>query len=234
MFTMVIPKISTILTESGQDIPIYTKIVLGISNFLVANGFIMLAVVIVVGFLVVRYIRTPSGTIVFDQFKLSIPYMSNLFRKLYWARLSDNMNTMLMSGIPMIRSLELTSSVINNSIYKKIIADAVDSVKAGKTVSEALSGNGEIPGIMIQMMRVGEESGEQGKNEREILMTLSPRVTAKEIMQLLSHNAQWKISGNTLRIPESILHSKAKGDGYLAELTKEVALLQKAKKKESA
>jgi type IV pilus assembly protein PilC len=74
-----------------------------------------------------------------------------------------------MSGIPMIRSLELTSSVINNSIYKKIISDAVDSVKAGKTVSEALSGNGEIPGIMIQMMRVGEESGELGA----ILKTLA-------------------------------------------------------------
>lgn len=177
MFTMVIPKISTILTESGQDIPIYTKIVLGISNFLVSNGFIMLAIVMVVGFLVVRYIRTPSGTIVFDQFKLSIPYLSNLFRKLYWARLSDNMNTMLMSGIPMIRSLELTSSVINNSIYKKIIADAVDSVKAGKTVSEALSGNGEIPGIMIQMMRVGEESGELGA----ILKTLS-RFYSREVV----------------------------------------------------
>jgi type IV pilus assembly protein PilC len=157
------------LTESGQDIPIYTKIVLGISNFMVANGFIMLAVVMIVGFLVVKYVRTPSGAIVFDQFKLSIPYLSNLFRKLYWARLSDNMNTMLMSGIPMIRSLELTSSVINNSIYKKIISDAVDSVKAGKTVSEALSGNGEIPGIMIQMMRVGEESGELGA----ILKTLA-------------------------------------------------------------
>ena len=169
MFTMVIPKISAILTESGQDIPIYTKIVLGISNFMVANGFIMLAVVMIVGFIVVKYVRTPSGAIVFDQFKLSIPYLSNLFRKLYWARLSDNMNTMLMSGIPMIRSLELTSSVINNSIYKKIISDAVDSVKAGKTVSEALSGNGEIPGIMIQMMRVGEESGELGA----ILKTLA-------------------------------------------------------------
>lgn len=169
MFTMVIPKISTILTESGQEIPIYTKIVLGISNFLVEKGFIVVAIVMVLGFIIVRYIRTPSGTIVFDQFKLSIPYLSNLFRKLYWARLSDNMNTMLMSGIPMIRSLELTASVINNSIYKKIIADAVDSVKAGKTVSEALSGNGEIPGIMIQMMRVGEESGELGA----ILKTLA-------------------------------------------------------------
>lgn len=169
MFTMVIPKISAILVESGQDIPIYTKIVLGISDFLVAYGLVFIAVLIPLGYLVIRYVRTPSGSVVFDQFKLSIPYISNLFRKLYWARLSDNMNTMLTSGIPMIRALELTSTVINNNIYHKILADAVDSVKAGKTVSESLSGNGEIPGIMIQMMKVGEESGELGA----ILKTLA-------------------------------------------------------------
>jgi type IV pilus assembly protein PilC len=176
MFTMVIPKISAILVESGQEIPVYTKIVLGISNFFVAYGFVMLGVVIVLGFLLVRYIRTPSGAAIFDQVKLSIPYLSNLFRKLYWARLSDNMNTMLVSGIPMIRALELTSSVINNSIYHKLLADAVDSVKAGKTVSESLSTNGEIPGIMIQMMKVGEETGELGN----ILKTLA-RFYAREV-----------------------------------------------------
>lgn len=176
MFTMVIPKISAILVDSGQEIPIYTKIVLGISNFFVSYGFILLGVVIIGGFFLIKYIRTPSGAVVFDQIKLSIPYLSNLYRKLYWARLSDNMNTMLVAGIPMIRSLELTSSVINNSIYHKILADAVDSVKAGKTVSESLSGNGEIPGIMIQMMKVGEESGELGS----ILKTLA-RFYAREV-----------------------------------------------------
>lgn len=162
MFTMVIPKISAILVDSGQDIPVYTKIVLGISNFFVGYGFVLLGLVIIGGFFLFRYIRTASGREVFDRVKLSIPYISNLFRKLYWSRLADNMNTMLIAGIPMIRSLELTSSVINNTIYKKILADAVEAVKAGKSVSEALSGNGEIPGIMIQMMKVGEESGELG------------------------------------------------------------------------
>ncbi len=176
MFTMVIPKISAILVDSGQAIPVYTKIILGISNFLVARGFIVLGVIIVLGFLLIRWIRTPNGKIVFDQFKLSIPYLSNLYRKLYWARLSDNMNTMLLSGIPMIRSLELTSTVIDNSIYNKILSDAVESVKAGKTVSESLSGNGEIPGIMIQMIKVGEESGELAN----ILKTLA-RFYSREV-----------------------------------------------------
>lgn len=176
MFTIVIPKISGILVDSGQDIPVYTKVILGISTFLTSYGFILLGVVVIGGFFLFRYIRTPTGSAVFDRIKLSIPYVSNLFRKLYWSRLADNMNTMLISGIPMIRALDLTSSVIDNSIYHKILADAVESVKAGKALSEALSGNGEIPGIMIQMIKVGEESGELGA----ILKTLA-RFYAREV-----------------------------------------------------
>jgi type IV pilus assembly protein PilC len=176
MFTMVIPKISGILVESGQDLPFYTKIILGISNFLTSYGFIILGVLVIVGFFTVRYVRTPGGKQVFDRVKLSVPYISNLFRKLYWSRLSDNMNTMLVSGIPMIRALELTSSVIDNTIYRAILSDAVESVKAGKAVSEALANNNEIPGIMIQMIKVGEESGELG----EILKTLA-RFYSREV-----------------------------------------------------
>ncbi|MDB5259760.1 MAG: Type secretion system domain, type pilus assembly protein PilC [Candidatus Taylorbacteria bacterium] len=176
MFTMVIPKISGILTESGQEVPVYTRVVLGLSDFFVAYGFILLAVIIVAGFFILRYIKTPSGKMAFDKLKLSIPFVSNLFRKLYLARLADNMNTMLLSGIPMIRALELTSSVINNQVYQVILADAVEGVKAGKAISEAISNNDEIPGIMVQMMKVGEETGELGN----ILKTIS-RFYAREV-----------------------------------------------------
>lgn len=177
MFTTVIPKISAILVDSGQEIPIYTKIVLGISNFFVSYGFIMLGVAIVGGFLLVRYIRTKDGRMAFDKFKLSIPFVSTLFKKLYLSRLSDNMNTMLMAGIPMIRALELTSSVINNVVYKGIISDAVEGVKAGKPISESLSNNTQIPGIMIQMMKVGEETGELGNILKTLATFYSREVT---------------------------------------------------------
>jgi type II secretory pathway component PulF len=163
MFTMVIPKISGILVESGQEIPVYTKIVLGISNFLLTYGFVILGILIIAGFFVVRFIRTPTGHIAFDRFKLSIPYVSTLYRKLYLSRMADNMNTMLISGIPMVRALELTSSVINNRVYHQILTDSVEAVKGGKTLSDSLSNNPhEIPGIMVQMVKVGEESGELG------------------------------------------------------------------------
>ena len=170
MFTVVIPKISAIISESGQSLPVYTQIILGISNFLVNYGFVLLGILVVAGFFFVRYLRTPSGKVAFDVFKLHIPYISTLYKKLYLSRISDNINTMLLAGVPIVHSLELTASVINNKVYEKIITDAEESVKGGRTLSESLSNHpDQIPGIMVQMMKVGEETGEIGS----ILKTLA-------------------------------------------------------------
>lgn len=177
MFTVVIPKIGVIIQESGAEIPVYTQVIMGISNFLVKYGFVILALFLVAAFFAVKYVRTPAGATAFDRVKISIPYISTLFRKLYLSRIADNMNTMLISGIPIIRALELTSDVINNKVYEQIMRNAVESVKAGKTLSESLSSNpDEIPGIMVQMTKVGEETGEVGK----ILKTLA-RFYAREV-----------------------------------------------------
>ena len=178
MFTMVIPKISGILVESGAEIPSYTKVILGISNFLVSYGFILLGLAIVGGFFLIRFIRTPTGAEAFDRFKLHIPYISTLYRKLYLSRLADNMTTMLLSGIPMVRSIELTSNVINNKIYQNLLTNAADAVKGGKTLSESLSNDPDsIPGIMVQMMKVGEESGELGNILKTVAKFYSREVT---------------------------------------------------------
>ena len=163
MFTMVIPKISSIITDAGGNIPVYTQIILGISTFLVNYGFILLGIAIVAGFFLFRFVRTKAGKFAFDRFKLSIPYISGLYRKLYLSRLSDNMNTMLVAGIPIVRALELTSNVIDNGIYQDIISRAADAVKGGKTLSDSLSNDpADIPGIVVKMVKVGEETGEVG------------------------------------------------------------------------
>lgn len=170
MFTMVIPKISGILTEGGVALPFYTVIILGVSNFLVSYGFILLAILVVAIFLLIRYIRTPAGRALYDRSKLRIPYISTLFKKLYLSRLADNMNTMLSSGIPIVRALELTGNIISNTVYHDLLMNSMEAVKGGKTLSEALSNNPrEVPGIMVQMTRVGEETGEVGS----ILKTLA-------------------------------------------------------------
>jgi type II secretory pathway component PulF len=176
MFTVVIPKIAVIIADSGQEIPIYTKIVMGFSNFLVSYGIVLLVIAVVLGFFAFRFLRTPGGRQTLDEVKLTAPLFSTLFKKLYLSRLSDNMNTMLTSGIPMVRALELTAAVINNVLFQNILNNAVAMVKSGKPVSEALGNNKYIPGIMIQMIKVGEETGELGN----ILKTLA-RFYAREV-----------------------------------------------------
>lgn len=169
MLTVVIPKISGILKDSGQDIPIYTKIVLGISDFLVNYGIFLLILLVVGGILIWKYVKTDAGKYAWDETKITTPFIKNLYIKLYLSRIADNMNTMLVSGIPMVRGLELTSSVVDNEVYKKIIEDTVEDVKSGSSVSDAMQKHEQIPGIFVQMVKIGEETGQLGN----ILKTLA-------------------------------------------------------------
>jgi type IV pilus assembly protein PilC len=170
MFTMVIPKISGILKEGGQDIPVYTKIVLGISDALVHYGAYILIALVIGGFFLVRFLRTQEGKNAISSFELNVPYVGNLYRKLYLSRIADNMNTMLKSGIAMIKVIELTAAVVDNKIYKDLLNNALNQVKTGVPLSDALGKyNSYVPGIMTQMMKIGEETGELGS----ILETLA-------------------------------------------------------------
>src|ERR1035437_5202577 len=88
MLVVVIPKISTILKDSGQAIPIYTKIVLGISDFFVSYGVLLLIGVIVGGFGIWRYVRTEAGKYAWDEMKITTPFIKNLYIKLYLSRIA--------------------------------------------------------------------------------------------------------------------------------------------------
>ncbi len=177
MLTVVIPKISSIIIDSGQEIPLYTKVVIGASNFLVNFGPLFLIFVVVGGFFAVKYMLSGKGKVFMSHMKLQLPYISNLYKKLYLSRISDNMNTMLTSGIPMIKSLELTSNVIDNVIYENMINKVIEDVKGGFPLSDSLGKHPQMPGILVAMVRVGEETGEVGT----MLKTLA-RFYQKEVM----------------------------------------------------
>jgi type IV pilus assembly protein PilC len=169
MLTLVIPKISQILLDSGQEIPTYTKIVISISDFFVNYGFFILIAFVVSLFLLFRFSRTETGQESMDAFRLQIPFVGKLYKMLYLSRIADNMNTMLNSGIPMVKALDLTKSVVENKLYVKAIEIATEDVKGGASVSESFAKHPEFPNILIQMIRVGEETGNLGK----ILKTLA-------------------------------------------------------------
>lgn len=169
MLTLVIPRLSAVLLESGQVIPIYTQVIIGLSAFLVNYGFFFLILLVLGGLFAWRFTRTKKGKFIVSELQLSIPFAGDLYRKLYLSRIADNLNTMLSSGIQMLRAVEITATVVGNSVYEELLLEAATKVKDGMPLSEALSADPHFPGILVQMVRVGEETGELGN----ILGTLS-------------------------------------------------------------
>lgn len=169
MFTVIIPKIALMITDSGQEVPFYTKVVLMISNLFVNYGIFMAVAAVISGYFVWKYSQTEEGAAYIDYLKLEVPYIGSLYKKLYLSRIADNLNTMIISGIPILKALEITSSVVDNQIYRGILNDALQKVKEGTSLSNAFSQHKEIPNILTQMVKVGEETGELGK----ILKSLS-------------------------------------------------------------
>ncbi|MBI5138484.1 MAG: type II secretion system F family protein [Candidatus Vogelbacteria bacterium] len=162
MMVVVVPQLATILEETGQELPLMTKIVIGMSNLVVNYGVFLLIIFIVCAFVLWRYGKSALGKNSFSRFKFSFPYLGNLYTKMYLSRIADNMDTMLESGIPMIKAIEVTADVVGDETYKNILLDAVNQVKGGSSFSGALEQYPEMPRIIIQMSKIGEETGKLG------------------------------------------------------------------------
>ncbi|MDO8521643.1 MAG: type II secretion system F family protein [bacterium] len=161
MLVIVIPKLSAIILETGKELPIYTKIVIGVSNFFINYG-VAFGVALAFGaFFFWRFLMTDNGKRVFAQFALELPYVGNLYQRIYLARISDTLHTMLSSGITVVRSVEVSSSVVGNEVYKKLLLNVAQDIRTGVPLSGAMGKHkGLVSGIMIQMIKVGEETGE--------------------------------------------------------------------------
>ncbi len=164
MLTTVIPKLADVLIESGQEIPVYTAAIINLSNFLV-NYFWLVGIILVVLIVaIVRYAQTPDGKDKLARAKIAFPILGTLYKFLYLSRVADSLSTTLHSGIRLVRGLEISADVVGDPVFRKILLEAASDVQTGKSVSETLRRYpDQFPGIMIAMMKVGEESGDMGK-----------------------------------------------------------------------
>lgn len=169
MLTLVIPRVSQILTDSGQELPIYTKVVISISSFATDYIGIILMLLALAGVGLWQFSRVAVGKRALDEFKLTIPYIGDLYRKLYLTRICDNLSTMLASGISMVQAIEVTAEVVDNAVYREILENTLLEVKEGRSFADAIAEYPEIPGVLAQMLKVGEETG----NSSDILTTLA-------------------------------------------------------------
>lgn len=161
MFTFVVPKLKLFVEEAGQELPLVTKIIFNISDFLVNYGYWILPFVILGAGFTARYIlRTPEGQLLFDKFKLRLPIFGMLFQKIALSRFADSLSTLIAGGLPMVQAIVITSDVVGNMEYKNILAKVAEQVKKGFSISSVLKLYPLIiPSMVTQMIFVGEETG---------------------------------------------------------------------------
>lgn len=169
MLTLVIPRISQILVDAGQELPVYTRIVIGLSDFMVNYIGLLLVLFGFIGAGIWQFAKTDVGERTLDEIRVSAPLFGALNSQLYLTRICDNLATMLGSGISMVQALEVTSEVVDNKVFGEILNDTLLEVKAGRSFADVISEYDEIPGVLSQMAKVGEETG----NLPEILKTLA-------------------------------------------------------------
>lgn len=160
MMFFVIPSMTRVLTETGQELPLITVAVIGLSNFLRSWGWLVLLLIIGPAVFLVRYFRTVEGKQLKDKYMLKIPVLKSFLRMIYISRFSENLSTLVGGGLPIVQALDITGEVVGNDVYKTIIISVRDQVKKGEKISSVLANYpDEFPPILNQMVTVGEKTG---------------------------------------------------------------------------
>lgn len=163
LMTSVIPKIGNIIQDlAGEDYtpPVYTQIMLFISDLLVNYGFYAFIVFVVTTVVFFRVIRTKKGRFVFHSILLKIPIVSQIITKVALARFARIYSALSAAGVGVLDSLQVTSEAIGNAVIQKELSGAIKAVKNGKPISEPLAQSKVFPPIVSQMIAIGEETGE--------------------------------------------------------------------------
>ena len=155
----VIPSLQTIFTESGTELPILTRILIGTSNIARNYWWLILPGLVGIFFLLRMWARTPRGQEIYDKGKISIPIFGGLTKKVYMARFSRTMAMLIKASLPILVSIQIIRKTISNVHYDRAFARIEKSVESGKTFSSAIEHEDLFPPMVSQLVSLGEESG---------------------------------------------------------------------------
>lgn len=163
MMFFVIPRLTSLYTQSNIDLPLPTKILIGSSNFLTGYWWALL-MLLILGIIAFRkWVSTAEGKYTFDAFLLKIPLIGKVIRGTSLTSFTRTFGLLTTAGVPILDSIAIVSEVTNNAVYKKALSETRLGVERGLTLSAQLDEVGVFPKIVSQMYRVGEETGKVDK-----------------------------------------------------------------------
>ncbi len=160
MLTTVLPQVGGLYKDLHKSLPFLTQALLNISNFIMHFWFLVIIACVGLVMALRNYLKTESGRSIWDSFKLNMPLFGKIFRKVYMARFSRTLGTLLQSGIPMLEAMRIVKDAVDNVHVEAVIEKAMQGVKGGKTLSSMLENNeGTFLRLVPQMIKIGEQSG---------------------------------------------------------------------------
>jgi general secretion pathway protein F len=163
LITFVVPNITQIFSEMQAALPVPTVLLINVSNFLKSFWWLIL-IGIASGIVIIKqFIKTPKGRYFWDEAKLRIPILGPINSKIALGRFGRTLGSLLQAGVPLISALQIVRNIVNNVIIADVIDNAVEEIQAGKSLASPLAESRWFPSIVVQMIFVGEQSGELEK-----------------------------------------------------------------------
>lgn len=160
MAVYVLPQLLSIFKETGvTDLPLSTRILIAVTDFLNKYLYYTLTILVLGGFFITRFLRTAQGKAWRDNFMVNMPSLGKVVQNLYLARVAESLSTLIKSGLPILDALRITSDLVGNENYRKIILDSEENVRSGGTISEILGQHKEVPPLFSSMVAIGERTG---------------------------------------------------------------------------
>jgi general secretion pathway protein F len=160
LVTVVLPQITNLLLSLGQELPFYTRMVIGASDFARSWWLAILAGIVLLVFGFRFYRGTESGRIAVDTAMLRLPLFGRVIRVVAIARFARTLSSLLAGGVGIIQALDISRHVARNSVIERAISEARGSVLEGASLAQPLRSSGEFPPMVITMIEVGERAGD--------------------------------------------------------------------------
>ncbi|MEK9157671.1 MAG: type II secretion system F family protein [Patescibacteria group bacterium] len=160
MGVYVLPQLLSVFKDSGiTDLPLSTRMLMAGTEFLNKYIYYIVIVFIALGYFLTRYLKTQEGRAWRDNLLVTMPGLGAVVRNLYLARVSESLSTLIKSGIPILDAIRITSDLVGNENYRKIMLEAENNVRSGGTISEVLTKHNEMPPLFSSMVSIGEKTG---------------------------------------------------------------------------
>lgn len=188
MFVTIIPQLTSILEETGQMLPLTTRMIIFISDTLINWWWLILLLLLGGAGSFYYYLQNfPEAQRFLDNLKLKLPVFGQIFQKFYLARLSDSLGTLIKGGISIMQALTVSADIVGNKVIREIILEAREEVRIGNTISSVFEKHKEIPFTVSQMLAVGEQTGSMDEVLKKIADFYSKEVdsTVSTLSQLI-------------------------------------------------